>query len=101
MSDDSPIIVYANSPAEVILNPTRDRNDILKNYPAGNPFIGLTYAIEKDFKERKKNLEAGVQSELDAIDAKYPSLPKGFTPEQWLERATAVVTELLNQKRPS
>ncbi|AXA06119.1 S-type pyocin domain-containing protein [Pseudomonas aeruginosa] len=100
MSDDSPIIVYANSPAEVILNPTRDRNDILKNYPAGNPFIGLTYAIEKDFKERKKNLEAGVQSELDAIDAKYPSLPKGFTPEQWLERATAVVTELLNQKRP-
>ncbi|HHN0100844.1 TPA: S-type pyocin domain-containing protein [Pseudomonas aeruginosa] len=100
MSDDSPIIVYANSPAEVILNPTRDRNDILNNYPAGNPFIGLTYAIEKDFKERKKNLEAGVQSELDAIDAKYPSLPKGFTPEQWLERATAVVTELLNQKRP-
>ncbi|WP_121401965.1 S-type pyocin domain-containing protein [Pseudomonas aeruginosa] len=100
MSDDSPIIVYANSPAEVILNPTRDRNDILNNYPAGNPFIGLTYAIEKDFKERKKNLEAGGQSELDAIDAKYPSLPKGFTPEQWLERATAVVTELLNQKRP-
>lgn len=59
MSDDSPIIVYANSPAEVILNPTRDRNDILNNYPAGNPFIGLTYAIEKDFKERKRTWKQG------------------------------------------
>ncbi len=97
------VVKYSSRPGKsggVPIDISRDRQDILSNYPAGNPFTGLTYAIEKDFNEKKKNLEAGLQTELDAVDAKYPPLPKGFTPEQWLERAAAVVTELLNKKRP-
>lgn len=37
---------------------------------------------------------------MDTEAAKYPALPASFTPEQWLERSTVVVTGLLNRKRP-
>ncbi|MDF5919591.1 hypothetical protein P4133_08340 [Pseudomonas aeruginosa] len=56
--------------------------------------------MEADFKKRKESLEADVQAELDTEAAKYPALPASFTPEQWLERSTVVVTGLLNRKRP-
>ncbi|OVZ37478.1 pyocin killing protein, partial [Pseudomonas aeruginosa] len=105
MADAPPplIVRYSSRPGKpggVSIDVSRDRQDILSNYPFGNPFRGFTLAMEADFKKRKESLEADVQAELDTEAAKYPALPASFTPEQWLERSTVVVTGLLNRKRP-
>ncbi|MBI8818842.1 S-type pyocin domain-containing protein [Pseudomonas aeruginosa] len=105
MADAPPPLVVRYSsrsgkPGGVSINVSRDRQDILSNYPFGNPFRGFTLAMEADFNKRKESLEADVQAELDTEAAKYPALPASFTPEQWLERSTVVVTGLLNRKRP-
>ncbi|WP_202368431.1 hypothetical protein [Pseudomonas sp. MWU318] len=92
-------IIYGDGSWEIInLNPGTIRGDILKNYPLGNPMHGLTLAIESDYLEKKRNLEQGLQTELNIIDSRHPPLTHP-TPDTWLNKATNIVNELLFQKK--
>ena len=91
-------IIYGDGSWEIInFNPGTIRGDILKNYPLGNPMHGLTLAIESDYLEKKRNLEQGLQTELNIIDSRHPPLTHP-TPDTWLNKATNIVNELLFQK---
>lgn len=84
--DESPIIVYAKEPIQYVYRPN--------TYLAGRDYDVSGEVVEYYDKELKK-VPDSVQKQLEAIDKKYPPLPVGFTPEQWLDRAYKVVMELL------
>lgn len=54
--------------------------------------------VEADYKARKANVEKKVQSELDQAGNALPQLTNP-TPEQWLERATQLVTQAIANKK--
>ncbi len=54
--------------------------------------------LERDYRTRKANLEMKVQSELDQAGSALPPLVSP-TPEQWLERATRLVTQAIADKK--
>ncbi len=54
--------------------------------------------VEADYKARKANVEKKVQSELDQTGNALPQLTNP-TPEQWLERATQLVTQAIANKK--
>lgn len=92
------IITYGDGTWEIIdLNPNKIRGDIRRNYPLGNPMHGFTLATHNEYIERKQNLEPHLQTELDVIERRHPPLQTN-TPDEWLQRATNIVNELLFQK---
>lgn len=54
--------------------------------------------VEADYKARKANIEKKVQSELDQAGSALPQLSNP-APEQWLERATQLVTQAIANKK--
>ncbi len=54
--------------------------------------------VEADYKARKADVEKKVQSELDQAGNALPQLTNP-TPEQWLERATQLVTQAIANKK--
>lgn len=54
--------------------------------------------VEADYKARKANVEKKVQSELGQAGNALPQLTNP-TPEQWLERATQLVTQAIANKK--
>nr|UYS84543.1 pyocin SX1 [Expression vector pSX1-ImSX1] len=54
--------------------------------------------METDYKASKANIEKKVQSELDQAGNALPPL-NNPTPEQWLERATQLVTQAIANKK--
>ncbi len=54
--------------------------------------------VEADYKARKANVEKKVQSELDQAGNALPQLTNP-TAEQWLERATQLVTQAIANKK--
>ncbi|HGP1081066.1 TPA: S-type pyocin domain-containing protein [Pseudomonas aeruginosa] len=76
-------------------------NKTIQNLKARQELITvrkIQIKIEADYKASKANIEKKVQSELDQAENALPPL-NNPTPEQWLERATQLVTQAIANKK--